>query len=103
MKTAAENYIRPLSSGQQVFDEPSQSLQPVTLSVPKLSALQLTSGEAIFTTDIPHTPKELQGAFVLTSEGNATIVSVDPTDALVSNHLCVCRPVVYGTIYIHIV
>jgi xanthine dehydrogenase/oxidase len=82
VKTAAENYIRPLSSGQQVFDEPSQSLQPVTLSVPKLSALQLTSGEAIFTTDIPHTPKELQGAFVLTSEGNATIVSVDPTDAL---------------------
>ena len=51
--------------------------------MPKLTALQQTSGEAQYTTDIPGPADELHAAFVVSTRGNAKIVSVDPSQALV--------------------
>ena len=62
----------------------------MTEAMPKLSALQQASGEALYTTDVPTTSDELHAAFVLTSQGNAKIVSVDTSAAEVSLR---CDPV----------
>ena len=84
VKSAGVPYVRPLSSGQQSYDSvPAE--YPVTEPMPKLSALQQTSGEAVYTTDIPTTSDLLHGAFVLAPQGNAKIVSVDTSAAQVSN------------------
>ena len=83
VKSAGVPYVRPLSSGQQSYDSvPAE--YPVTEPMPKLSALQQTSGEAVYTTDIPTTSDLLHGAFVLAPQGNAKIVSVDTSAAQVS-------------------
>jgi xanthine dehydrogenase/oxidase len=80
VKSAGVPYVRPLSSGQQSYDSvPAE--YPVTEPMPKLSALQQTSGEAVYTTDIPTTSDLLHGAFVLAPQGNAKIVSVDTSAA----------------------
>ena len=82
MRSAAIPYVRPLSSGVETYQtDPAQ--YPVTQPLPKLSALQQASGEAKYTTDVPTLPEEIHAAFVLSTVGNAKILSVDPTPALV--------------------
>ena len=80
--SAAIPYVRPLSSGVESYQtDPTQ--YPVTQPLTKLSALQQASGEAKYTTDMPTLPEEIHAAFVLSTVGNAKILSVDPTPALV--------------------
>lgn len=82
MHSAAVPYVRPLSSGVESYQtDPTQ--YPVTQPLTKLSALQQASGEAKYTTDVPKLPEEIHAAFVLSTVGNAKIMSVDPTPALV--------------------
>ena len=47
------------------------------------------SGEAEYVSDIPPRPGQLYAAFVLSTQGNATIDNIDPADALVSCSLFV--------------
>lgn len=42
------------------------------------------SGEAEYVNDIPPRPDELYGAFVLSTVAKADLVSIDPSEALVS-------------------
>lgn len=42
------------------------------------------AGEAVYTDDIPTFPKEVYGAFVLSTVAKGRIVSIDPSHALVS-------------------
>lgn len=41
------------------------------------------SGEAEYIADLPHDPNELVGVFLLSKEANATLESIDATEALV--------------------
>ena len=74
---------RGLSSGQQSY-ETDEDLWPVSEPREKVEAKWQTSGEIQYTGDIPHKQGELHGAFVLSSIANCDIVSVDPSEALVS-------------------
>ncbi|XP_019856500.1 PREDICTED: xanthine dehydrogenase/oxidase-like [Amphimedon queenslandica] len=74
-------YVRPVSQGTQSYStDPSK--YPVNEPLPKLTATLQASGEAEYTTDIPHRPEELAAAFVLTTQGNAKILSMDTTAAM---------------------
>jgi len=52
-------------------------------SFPSNFVLEFRSGEAEYVNDIPKMPGELFGAFVLTTVGNASLKSVDASEALV--------------------
>ena len=73
-----------MSSGQQSY-ETEEDLWPVSEPREKLEAKWQTSGEIQYTGDIPLKQGELQAAFVLSSRANCDIISLDPSDALVSN------------------
>ena len=47
------------------------------------------AGEAQYTDDIPTFPKEVYGAFVLSTVAKGRIVSIDPSAALVSMELLI--------------
>ncbi|KAH9639142.1 hypothetical protein HF086_018210 [Spodoptera exigua] len=72
---------RPVSEGRQIFDT-IPSLWPLNQPVPKIEGLIQCSGEAKYTDDIPTFPKEVHGAFVLSTIGKGRIVSIDPSKAL---------------------
>ncbi|CAH1637093.1 unnamed protein product [Spodoptera littoralis] len=50
--------------------------------MPKIEGLIQCSGEAKYTDDIPTFPREVHGAFVLSTIGKGRIVSIDPSNAL---------------------
>ncbi|TPX56250.1 hypothetical protein PhCBS80983_g04644 [Powellomyces hirtus] len=54
----------------------------VGTSIPHLAALKQVTGEAVYLDDIPVMGNEAYAAMVLSSEGNAAISSVDPSEAL---------------------
>nr|CAD7459505.1 unnamed protein product [Timema tahoe] len=72
---------RNVSSGVQTF-QTDTSLYPVNQPIPKIEALVQCAGEAEYINDRPLIPGELFGAFVKTTIGNGTILSIDPSDAL---------------------
>ncbi|KAL5509791.1 hypothetical protein EMCRGX_G005217 [Ephydatia muelleri] len=74
--TAANPYVRPISSGTQSYST-VPSNYPITQPIPKLASKLQASGEAQYTTDIPPYPDELAAAFVLTTQGNATITGIN--------------------------
>ena len=76
VKSAAVPYKRPISQGVQTYSS-LPSNYPVTQPMPKLSSALQASGEAQFTTDIPPYPQELAAAFVITTQGNARISSIN--------------------------
>lgn len=80
-KSAAIQYIRPVSKGSQSYDTDS-SLYPVNQPMPKLTATLQASGEAEYTTDIPTQFGELAAAFVITTQGNAKIINIDDKSAM---------------------
>ncbi|XP_046967939.1 xanthine dehydrogenase/oxidase-like [Vanessa cardui] len=72
---------RPLSSGKQDFQTDS-SLYPLNQPVQKLEAIIQSSGEARYVNDIPPLPKEVFGAFVLSTVHNGDVDVVDVEGAL---------------------
>ncbi|XP_048248147.1 indole-3-acetaldehyde oxidase-like [Haliotis rufescens] len=72
---------RPLSSGVREFQE-KKADWPLKEPMPKLASHAQASGEAEFVNDIPSSTQELCGAFVVTSQGPATIQNVDASCAL---------------------
>ncbi|XP_050344388.1 xanthine dehydrogenase/oxidase-like [Nymphalis io] len=72
---------RPLSSGKQDFQTDS-SLYPLNQPVQKLEAIIQSSGEARYVNDIPPLPKEVFGAFVLSTVHNGDVDTVDVESAL---------------------
>lgn len=82
---AAED--RPVSSGSQTFSVNEPSTAPVGQYVTKLSAKLQASGEAKFTSDLPHSSgegvpdKALWGCFVLTTASQRMLLGVDAAAA----------------------
>ncbi|XP_067671007.1 uncharacterized protein [Haliotis asinina] len=72
---------RPLSSGVQEFQE-KKADWPLKEPMPKLASHAQASGEAEFVNDIPSSSQELAGAFVVTSQGPATIQNIDTSRAM---------------------
>ncbi|XP_064388596.1 xanthine dehydrogenase/oxidase-like [Halichondria panicea] len=71
---------RAVSRGKQLFSSiPSE--YPITQPLTKLTAKLQASGEAQYISDCPVLPKELAAAFVLTTMGNAEIISIDCSTA----------------------
>ncbi|KAL9979239.1 hypothetical protein ACROYT_G016871 [Oculina patagonica] len=81
VKSAAEPFIRPISSGTQNYDSQS-SEYPLTKPMTKLAAKVQTSGEAQYVSDIPIQGGELYAAFVVSTQGNCKIDSLDASEAL---------------------
>ncbi|CAL8110874.1 unnamed protein product [Orchesella dallaii] len=81
LRSGAYEISRSLSSGQQTY-ETDRVKWPLNQPIPKLESYPQVSGEAQFINDIRPEFEELYGAFVLTSVGNATIKSIDATQAL---------------------
>lgn len=81
VKSAAEKFTRPVSSGTQSYDTQPQEY-PLTKPMTKLSAKAQTSGEAQYASDIPTQGGELYAAFVISSQGNCKIDSLDASEAL---------------------
>ncbi|XP_065883616.1 xanthine dehydrogenase-like isoform X2 [Dysidea avara] len=80
VKSAAVPYVRPVSQSYQSYDT-VKSEYPVTEPMTKLTAKLQASGEAQYVSDMIQ-PDQLSAAFVLATMGNATIKSVDATEAL---------------------
>ncbi|XP_076232212.1 xanthine dehydrogenase/oxidase [Calliopsis andreniformis] len=72
---------RELSSGTQDYDT-DKNLWPLNQPLPKLEALYQASGEAQYVNDIPPFEDEVYCAFVLSTVSNATLKSIDPSEAL---------------------
>jgi xanthine dehydrogenase/oxidase len=51
----------------------------------KLAAKLQASGEAEYINDIPLYPNEVRGAFIISTQANAKLISVDTSAALVSS------------------
>ncbi|XP_064601079.1 LOW QUALITY PROTEIN: xanthine dehydrogenase-like [Liolophura sinensis] len=79
--SGGNNLVRPVSSGQQSYD--TQKMEwPITEPLPKLEAKAQATGEAEYINDIPPIDGQLYGTFVLSTEGNAQIQTIDPSAAL---------------------
>lgn len=81
VKSAAEPFIRPVSSGTQSYDTQT-SEYPLTKPMTKLAAKLQTSGEAQYASDIPIQGGELYASFVVSTQGNCKIDSLDASEAL---------------------
>ena len=80
LQSAAIPYIRPVSSGQlQYQNYPLE--YPLTEFIPKLLSPFQCSGEVQYINDLP-SGNAYHGVLVLTSQGNATIASIDASTAL---------------------
>ncbi|KAJ8719331.1 hypothetical protein PYW08_011506 [Mythimna loreyi] len=72
---------RPVSDGRQIFDT-NPSLWPINQPIPKIEGLIQCAGEATYTDDMPTFPREIYGAFVLSTVSKGRMVSIDPLAAL---------------------
>ncbi|KAE8233031.1 hypothetical protein CF326_g1933 [Tilletia indica] len=61
---------------------PTMAEQAVGKSVPHLSALKQTTGQAMYIDDIPPYAGELHGVLVTSTRAHAKIISIDPSEAL---------------------
>jgi xanthine dehydrogenase/oxidase len=81
LHSAPSTIYRPVSSGtQQYSSDPSR--YPLTKPMTKLAAKMQTSGEAEYVDDIPLYPNEVRGAFIISTQANAKLVSLDTSAAL---------------------
>ncbi|XP_078070968.1 uncharacterized protein LOC144495034 isoform X2 [Mustelus asterias] len=80
-RSARYSLERPISTGKQTFSTKPEEY-PLTKPMPKLNARLQTSGEAQFINDLLPLPNELFAAFVLSTEGNATVSNIDITAAM---------------------
>ncbi|XP_068204498.1 xanthine dehydrogenase/oxidase-like isoform X2 [Palaemon carinicauda] len=81
VSSGATDLVRPLSSGKQVYDE-NQEIWPLGQPIPKIEAHIQCSGEAEYAVIAPEVEGELFGMFVTSTQANAKIVSIDPSEAL---------------------
>ncbi|CAL8110876.1 unnamed protein product [Orchesella dallaii] len=81
LRSGAYEIERTLTSGKQTF-ETDRLKWPLNQPIPKMDSLAQVSGEAKYINDICSELAELHGAFVVTTVGNATIKSVDASEAL---------------------
>lgn len=72
---------RPLSSGKQTYDTIPMEW-PLTQPMTKVEAINQASGRAVYINDIAGQPGECFAEFVLSTEANAKIQSIDPSEAL---------------------
>lgn len=75
-----------MSSGKEDYQTDS-SLYPLNKPVDKLEANIQVGGEARFANDIPPLPREVFGAFVLSTTHSGEVDTIDVDDVMVSN-LC---------------
>uniref|UniRef100_A0A1L8D6P5 Aldehyde oxidase-3 n=1 Tax=Plutella xylostella TaxID=51655 RepID=A0A1L8D6P5_PLUXY len=80
-KTGGEHIKRPLSQGMQDF-QTDPSLYPLNQPVTKLEAQIQASGEAQYVNDIPPLPREVFGAFVLSTVHIGEVDHIDASDVL---------------------
>ncbi|XP_062502119.1 xanthine dehydrogenase/oxidase-like [Corticium candelabrum] len=81
LRSAADSIYRDVSSSTQEYS--SDTLKyPLTKPMPKLSAKLQASGEAEYVDDIPTYPNEVHGAFILSTQANARLLSMDVSKAL---------------------
>lgn len=74
---------RPVSSGKEDYQTDS-SLFPLNQPVDKLEANIQVGGEARYANDIPPLPREVFGAFVLSTVHNGEVDTIDIEEVLVS-------------------
>lgn len=80
-KSGGEELKRAVSSGQQTFDTQVKNY-PVTQPVEKVEAIVQCSGEATYMNDLPPQPNQVFAALVHATKVGATIVEIDPSDAM---------------------
>eukprot|EP00026_Physarum_polycephalum_P000747 Phypoly_transcript_00748.p1 GENE.Phypoly_transcript_00748~~Phypoly_transcript_00748.p1 ORF type:complete len:1347 (+),score=177.55 Phypoly_transcript_00748:570-4043(+) len=81
VRSLRTTFIRPISDGVQSFStDPSE--YPVSQPIPKLKGRLQTSGELVYTGDMPEIPNMLHGAFVMSTNANASLSSIDFTSAM---------------------
>ncbi|XP_020903902.1 xanthine dehydrogenase isoform X2 [Exaiptasia diaphana] len=81
VQSAAKPFLRAVSSGKQDFDT-HPNLYPLTQPMTKLAAKLQSAGEAVYTNDLPTQGGELHAAFVLSTQGNCRIDTIDASAAL---------------------
>ncbi|KAI5646277.1 molybdopterin-binding domain of aldehyde dehydrogenase domain-containing protein [Phthorimaea operculella] len=80
IKSGGDLLDRPLSKGSQNF-QTDKTLYPLNEPVPKYEAIIQSSGEAQYANDIPPLPREVFGAFVLSTVHSGQIAEI-ATDVL---------------------
>ena len=81
LQSAANAYERPVSTGKFTYDDDPIEY-PVSEYMPKLDAILQTSGEAAYTDDTPKIQGTLFACFVTSTQGSASISSIDTSVAL---------------------
>ncbi|XP_065844418.1 uncharacterized protein [Oscarella lobularis] len=76
VQSASGSIERPISSGVETYDS-DKTKYPLTEPMTKMTATLQASGEAQYMNDMPAYPNELHGAFVLSTQANSTLVSID--------------------------
>lgn len=71
---------RSVSSGTQAW-QPDPNEYPVSIGMPKIEAIQQTSGHAVYTDDLASTPDTLYGYLVVARQSNCTLQSIDVSAA----------------------
>lgn len=72
LQSAAEHYVRPLSSASQTFT-PDPKTAPVGQAIPKLEGYQQASGEAKYTDDIPSPAGTVYASYVYSTVASGTL------------------------------
>ncbi|CAH2090197.1 unnamed protein product [Euphydryas editha] len=85
-KSGGTLIYRPVSSGKQDF-QTDPTLYPLNQPVQKLEAVIQSSGEAQFVNDIPPLPREVFGAFVLSTVSNGDVDIIDGKEALATSNV----------------
>lgn len=84
MQSGAKDILRKMIKGEQNFDTDNEASNTALYkAVPKYEGGIQASGEAEYTGDIPYRPDELFGVFVTSTVGNAELVDMDASEALV--------------------
>ena len=83
LKSAVTPFLRPISSGHQTFQNPGDpSENPVSYPEPKLTESAQVTGRAVYAGDEPLLPGTLFAAPVYSSVAVASLLAIDPTNAL---------------------
>lgn len=80
LQSAAQRYVRPVSKGVEVYT-PDPTTYPISQPIVKESALDQTSGEAVYTFDVKPPADGLYGVFAYTTQATGTLATLDTTDA----------------------
>lgn len=74
--SGGELFNRPVSKGKSEY-QTDPSLYPLNKPIPKLEAMIQAAGEARFVNDLPPQPREVFGAFVLSTVYNGEVETID--------------------------